>query len=214
MTEKIRTILIRQSEVREALNGEVAKDDADDSKLADLRGQAQAIETELREALAEQPGAPNDDDASDGGAAVDAEERERRELREKCGLHEFVHAAVLGKAVDGAADEYAAAMGCPGMVPITMCGPTAEHRHRERETRAVTPAPADADVPHTHAPVVPALFDRSVAPGSGSKCRRSAPGSGATRCCRRRSLAAWSRKTETPRTRPARSRSATRTRAG
>ena len=35
------------------------------------------------------------------------------------------------------------------------------------EHRAVTPAPGDSDVPHTHAPIVPAIFDRSVAPWLG-----------------------------------------------
>jgi len=34
---------------------------------------------------------------------------------------------------------------------------------RAAEHRAVTPAPADSDVPSTHAPIVPMLFDRSVA---------------------------------------------------
>lgn len=167
MNEKLRQILLRQSETREALNAEAAKAEPDDTKLTELRNKAQAIEVELREALTDN-GDP-DDDAGDAGAQVDAEERERRELREKATFARYVAAALnLGDAanVDGAEAEYSAAMGCPGHVPITMVGPTMEERrreHREREHRDVTSAPADADVPHTHAPIVPALFDRSIA---------------------------------------------------
>ena len=172
MNEKLRNILLRQSEVREKLNAETAKDEPDDAVLTEHRNALQGIEVELREALKATD--DNDDDATDAGAQVDAEDRERRELRSKCTFAEFVGAAVAkGDAgqVDGAAEEYAASMGCPGLVPITMLGPTMEERRREhrqaRETRAVTPAPADSDVPHTHAPIVPALFDRSVAPFLG-----------------------------------------------
>ena len=168
MTEKLRAILLRQSETREAINAAASASEPDEAKLTELRGKAQAIEVELREALTEADPAAAGDDTSDAGAAVDAEERERRELRERCGMHQFVGAALLGKEVDGEAAEYAAAMGCPGLVPITMIGATMEerrreHRERRRELRDVTPAPADSDVPHTHAPIVPALFDRSVA---------------------------------------------------
>ena len=171
MTEKLRNILVRQSEVRERLNAEIGKDEPDDTKLTSLRNEAQSIETELREALkADDKPDATDDDASDAGAKVDAETRERLELREKCGVSDFVAGALLGKEPTGAAAEYAAAEGCPGLMPITLLGPTTEERrreHREREHRAVTPAPADTDVPHTHAPIVPMLFDRSIAPYLG-----------------------------------------------
>lgn len=104
----------------------------------------------------------------------DGEARERRELRAKTSLSDFITAAVTqgdAAGVTGAAAEYAASEGCPGLVPITLLGPTAEQRAAEHraavEHRNVTPAPADSDVPHTHAPIVPALFDRSVAPWLG-----------------------------------------------
>lgn len=168
MTEKLRAILLRQSETREGINEAASAAEPDEAKLTELRNKAQAIEKELREALSETD--DHDDDAGDAGAAVDAEERERRELRGRAGLHRFVGAALqTGDAggVDGAEAEYSAAMGCPGLVPLTMFGGTMEQRQAEhrtrRETRAVTPAPADSDVPHTHAPIVPALFDRSIA---------------------------------------------------
>ena len=52
-----------------------------------------------------------------------------------------------------------------------MLGDTTEQRAARHaagvEHRAVTPGPADTDVPSTHAPIVPALFDRSVAPFLG-----------------------------------------------
>jgi len=167
MDEKLRNILVRQSETREALNTLTAEDNPDETKLTELRGKMADIEKELREALTATPD-PSGDDTSDDNIKVDAEERERRELRDKCGLHDFVGAAIQGKDVASGtpAEEYAAAMGCPGMTPITLFGGTAEERareYRDRETRAVTPAPADGDVPSTHAPIVPAIFDRSVA---------------------------------------------------
>ena len=171
MTEKLRRILTRQSETRERLNvlaGKDSRTDAEQTELTELRNKATEIETELREALAE-----SETDATTETReteSIDAEERERRELRRRASLHPYINGAILGTAVEGAEAEYAAAMGCPGMVPLAMLGGTMEERqreHREREHRAVTPAPADADVPHSHAPIVPALFDRSVAPFLG-----------------------------------------------
>ncbi len=175
MNEKLRRILTRQSETREALNTLMDKDtltDAEQATLKELRGKMGEIEKELREALAEDP---EPDPEARETETVDAEERERRELRERCGLHRYVAAALNGGdagRVDGAEAEYSDAMGCPGLVPLTMLGGTMEerqatHRPRRLEARDVTPAPSDSDVPHTHAPIVPALFDRSVAPFLG-----------------------------------------------
>ena len=164
MDEKLRGIWRREIETREALNVASNADEPDDAKVTDLRGKLAAVGRELREAL-DAPDEPGDDDKSDG-TAPDREARERAEIRSRTGLHEFVGAAVQGKDPIGAAAEYAAAMGCPGMMPITVLGGTTEERQREvreREARAVTPAPADSDVPSTHAPVVPMLFDRSIA---------------------------------------------------
>ena len=98
---------------------------------------------------------------------VSSEDRERIELRGRARVHRYMAAAVTGSGVAGAEAEYAAAEGCPGLVPLGMFGPTAEERAATYragiEHRAVTPAPADSDLNRTHAPIVPALFDRSIA---------------------------------------------------
>ena len=174
MNEKLRRIMVRQSETREKLNALVGKDELSDTERADLTAQQtamRAIETELREALVERDESDDGDDDA-GGAPEDAECRERRELREKVTIGGYLRACLLGRQPTGAEDEYAAAMGCPGMVPLTMLGQTLEERQSAHgamlETRAgETPAPADASLPHTHAPIVPALFDRSVAGALG-----------------------------------------------
>lgn len=118
MNEKIRQILIRQSETREALNG--LADDAPDTDRAALVAKAQAIEVELREALAEPPADPADDQGDGGPAAIDAEERERREIRSRATVAGFLTAAMRRQGVAGAEAEYADACGCPGQMPVGM----------------------------------------------------------------------------------------------
>ncbi len=163
----LQKIQLRQSEVREKLNGLLGieeRSEAQDTELADLTTKGQAIETELRAALLAEGDPATTETRTEN---VDAEERERRELRGRVGLHEFVGAAMVGHDPGGAAAEYSAAMGCPGLVPLTMLGGTMEDRQAAHaqgvEDRAVTPGPADTSVPSTHAAIVPALFDRSVA---------------------------------------------------
>ena len=89
---------------------------------------------------------------------VDGEHRERLELRSKTGLADYLHAACLGTAVDGAAAEFAAACGVPtsGNLPMAI--------FPQVETRAVTPGPA-VDGPVQ--PTIPYVFERSAAVSLG-----------------------------------------------
>ena len=163
------SLTVKLSEHRQRLNELLGVEDRNDDQAAELErltAEVQKLEPELRAAIVAE-GDPNETRTE---TTEDAEDRERRELRAKVTLADYIGAAVAqgdAGAVTGAAAEYAAVMGCSGFVPLTMCGPTAEERAaahaRAIEHRAVTPAPADSDVPHTHAPIVPALFDRSVA---------------------------------------------------
>ena len=169
MNENIRKAMIAASETRERLQVLAGKPEPtaeEKTETTELRTKATSIEQDLRKAL-QDTGDGHIDDTGDGTDPMSSEERETREIRSRTGLHEFVSAALQGKDPIGAASEYAAAMGCPGLMPITILGPTSEQRqrlHRQRELRAVTPGPGDSDVPHTHASVVPALFDQSIAP--------------------------------------------------
>ena len=97
-----------------------------------------------------------------GNLTGDAEQRERRELRGKTGIADFLKAAVGGSAVVGAAAEYAAACNVPdvGHVPMALF----ERSTPPVEERAITPAPA---VKGPLQPTVPYLFERSAAASLG-----------------------------------------------
>ena len=153
MTEKLRRILTRQSEVREKLNAETAKDTPDDPTLTELRTKAQGIEVELREALVDDK--PADDDDGEH-IEIDTEERERREIRSRATLATFVSKCANGERVEGAEAEYAAACGCAGAMPLSMLEP----EHREIEHRAVTPG---QDVAAGSQSPIPYVFQQTVA---------------------------------------------------
>ena len=154
MTEKLRRIMTRQSEVREALNAETAKENPEDSTLTDLRGRAQGIEVELRAALQDTA----DGDEVDGNLTpvVDSEERERREIRSRAKLTTYLSSCANGLPLDGAESEYAAANGCSGAMPLSMLEPP---DHREIETRAIT---AGQDVPAGSQSPIPYVFRETI----------------------------------------------------
>ena len=98
MNEKLRRIMARQSETRERLNALLAIDepsDAETRELTDLRGKAQGLETELREALAEPETAT--DPGEPGSVTVDAETRERLEIRGRLYVSEDVQVPALDR---------------------------------------------------------------------------------------------------------------------
>ena len=158
MNEKIRQILIRQSETREALNG--LADDAPDTDRAALVAKAQAIEKELREALAEPEPDPGDDQGDGGPAAIDAEERERREIRSRATVAGYLTAALRRQGVTGAEAEYADACGCPGQMPVGMLF------DRPAETRAAATVAAAA-VAETPMPTAGQVFVSPLASALG-----------------------------------------------
>ncbi|MCY4057616.1 MAG: hypothetical protein OXG44_06415 [Gammaproteobacteria bacterium] len=145
MIEKLRRILIRQSEQRERINTLAGKDtltEAETTELTELRTKATETETELREALVE--------DETDGTRTVetretdDGETRERRELRSRTRVMDYVNAAITGKPVEGAAEEFAAACECPGMMPVAMLF---DRPRREQRAAATVAAAAVAETP-------------------------------------------------------------------
>ena len=90
----------------------------------------------------------------------DPETRERREIRSRTGIGDFLRAAASGGAVTGAAAEFAAACKVPevGHLPMAIF-PDGQVEHR-----AITPGPA-VDGPVQ--PVVPYVFERSAAASLG-----------------------------------------------
>ena len=162
MNEKIRNVLVRQSETREKLNTLAAVAEPTDSQAADLatlRTEANGIEVELRDALK----ARDDDDRSDpdGVDHEDAETRERRELRSKARISRFIASAANGRVIDGAEAEVGDAYGCPGLVPFGMFEREPNGRAVSVEHRDVTPAPSTVN--RNLGSIVPALFQRSAA---------------------------------------------------
>ena len=94
----------------------------------------------------------------------DAEARERRELRGKARVADFVAAALTGRGMSGASAEYADAAGTPGLMPMELL-----------ETRAVTPGPA-ADTVTATRPTVPFAFSRTDAAALGIAMPMVQPG--------------------------------------
>ena len=88
------------------------------------------------------------------------ETRERREIRPRTGVADYLVAAAGGREVSGAAAEYAAACGVPtvGHMPMLI------FPDGQPETRAITPGPA---VKGALQPIVPYLFERSAAASLG-----------------------------------------------
>ena len=158
MTERLKGVFKRWCDARRALQGLAA-----DADQTEARAALTAVETELGAALEAEPsGIVHQGDAGDAG---DAEARERRALRDRSRVGAWFAGAVNGRAVDGAEAEYSAAAGVPdGRMPVDVLE-RARPRPGAVEDRAVTPAPATTAV--QMAAIVPALFQRSVAPFLG-----------------------------------------------
>ena len=163
---------IRASEIRQRLNelqGVETLTDEQRSELDALSGEYRDVEAKLRAALTAEAA-----ESETTTAPADGEARERVELRGRARLGRFLEAAIEGRAVDGAEQEYAAAMGCraAGQVPLDLFE---SDRPAAAETRAITPAPAT--VPQqTPRPTVPFLFERSMAARMGCTFPTVQPG--------------------------------------
>ena len=150
----------KQSESRSRLSLLASKETRtteEESELTAVEGQLSALEPELRVALA--ASAAEDDDARTVQTS-DPENREKREIRSKTGVADFLRAACGGREVSGAAAEYASACGVSSLNRL----PLEIFRDGQPETRAVTGGPA-IDGPVEQA--VPYIFQRSAASALG-----------------------------------------------
>ena len=149
MTKKNK-LLVEQSELRQRLNELLGKADLTDQEREDLEsktGRAQELETELRAAILAEP-----DTTETRESTIDAETRERLELRGKARLGRFVEAAMRGRVIDGAESELASAAGVDG-IPFELW-------EKPIEQRDITPAGATVGV--NLDPIRPAVFAPSV----------------------------------------------------
>ena len=166
---KAQELQVRELEIRESINKLLGIPETD--RPADYAAQLDtqtaamtALTPELRAALASEP-APEIRIVQAG----DAETRERRRILGKTGLADFLAAAAGGRAVSGAALEYAAAckVADTGRIPLDL------FRDRSPETRAITPGPAVNAPPQ---PTVPYVFERSAAATLGVMMPTVPPG--------------------------------------
>ena len=140
------------------------------SKLYDLESQPEpdsaAVETAAREYRSTEEAVRTALSAEDGEeteVTVDGEERERREIRSRARVSEYVSRVVNQTPETGAESELTAAYGLsPGQMPIAMLAPV--EGDARREIRALTPGP---DAPAgTQAPI-PYVFSRTAAAALG-----------------------------------------------
>ena len=129
--------------------------------MASATKRSQEAETEFRAALVVDA-AEEQREVRDRDDGASPEEREKLELRGQARLTDFVAAALAGRSVSGASAEYAAAEGATdGGIPVALF----EEARSENRVDAATPSPATVGV--NLAPVVPAIFARSIAPTVG-----------------------------------------------
>ena len=92
---------------------------------------------------------------------LDAEHRERLDLRRRCSITRYFQSRLGGAALRGAELEYLAADGVPeGSIPLSVMDPDPRDR---AEQRADAPTPAPSTTGRIMAPIVPAVFEASVA---------------------------------------------------
>ena len=176
MTEaqkKLAKLQIEQSEVRQKLNDLLAKDERtaeETAELETLTTRAQAIEPELRAALVLVSG---EESATETQTyTLDAETRERLELRAKCQVSRFVEAAMRGRLVNGAEAEYAAAEGVDGITLALFEPDPREAREDRADATTATPGTVGVNLQ----PIRPAIFAASIAPRLGIDMPRVASG--------------------------------------
>ena len=174
-------IELRRSKIRERL-GEISKLEGDtytdEAKTEErsLQDEIGGLETRHRTAILAE-----DDDLeqrrAEAGNGLDAEQRERVELRSKAKLSNFLLAAAQGRMVSGAEHELQAAAGVSA-IPIELWDVPVPAEQRSTEERAITPAPGTVGV--NLDPIRPAVFANSIAARLGIDLPRVGSGTYAT----------------------------------
>ena len=153
-------ITLRQSEVRSRLRELLAVETRTTEQATEfdaLTAEASSLEVEYRAAILSDP-QPAGDPADP--SALDAETRERINLRGRASLGAFLLAALRGREADGAEAEYRSSCGVGVGIPIDLF-------ERDRpapaaEARAATPSPATG-TGVTVAPIQPFVYAPSIA---------------------------------------------------
>ena len=148
---------LRASEIRAKLNelsGLETLDEAQTAEVGSLTGEYATVETRKRAAIVAESAAP----VIEPGQVIDAEHRERLDLRGRARVTNFVVAALRGRQVDGAEHEFSDACEARGDIPLEMFEPDPRHQVEER---VVTSAPGTVGL--NVAPIQPHVFAPSIA---------------------------------------------------
>ena len=162
MTES-QKIELRRSKVRErlgeiqTLSGDAYSDEVKSEELL-LQNEYTSLEQRARSAIIYEDKAL--DDAKGEAGDLDAEARERIELRSKAKLGAFMRAALTGRMVIGAEAELQAAAAVDG-IPMELWDVPTPAEERSAEHRAITPAGATVGI--NLDPIRPAVFAPSIA---------------------------------------------------
>lgn len=155
MNEAQRRAFTKNSECRSKLNDLQTAAEPDAAAIETAAKAHADSEVELRAALA------TDDGGEVETVEVDAEVRERIELRSRSRFSTYLTAAVEGTNVAGAEAEYNAAVGVkPGFMP-------ADILLDEPEQRAVTTVPTTGDYQGAQASVIQPVFERTASAAIG-----------------------------------------------
>lgn len=156
----LQKLQIRASEIRQRLGelNTVSEPTTEQSAELDaLGGEYVKLEPRIRAALI-----TSGETEASAPAPVDAEERERRELRGRARVGDFVAAALSGDPLDGASKEYRDSRNLRGIcVPLDLFEPLAGSPAAASEARASTPAPSVT--PIMAAPTQPYVYARGAA---------------------------------------------------
>ena len=173
---KTQKLQIERSEKRQRVNEllEIEPDQLTDEQRAEMKTltkRLQEIEPELRAAIA-----TDGTDETRATDTVDAETRERLELRGKASLCRYFEARMRGKLPDGAEAELQAAADAGDGIPLELWD--VPNERRQQEDRATTPAPDTVGV--NLDTIRPMVFANSIAPMLGIEMPRVASGTYAT----------------------------------
>ncbi len=162
-------IRLQLSKVRQRLN-EISGLEGDDF-TAEIRSEAESLQTEYGDLeTRHQAAIVAEGESETREVAVDAEQRERIELRSKASLGRYLAAALRGRLVSGAEEELQRAAGIGDGIPLELWDvPT--------ETRADVATGAPGTVGVNLDRIRPAVFANSIAPRLGIEMPRVESGS-------------------------------------
>ena len=164
----VQKLTLRRSELRVELAGLLEleqRSEDQENRRSEIGRRLRALEADLADALRLE--AAGDDDPVDRRERreTDAEDRERERLRSKFSIARVFGSLLSGRLPDGVEAEYGIAEGSgAGSIPLDVFERREEAPELERRAVTVTPGVAG---PRRQRPIVPPIFDRSVAPWLG-----------------------------------------------